>query len=93
MSEKIKALKDLYKEYELLAKYNGGQDYDRYCALEIAIDNMCEYQKLPDILTDALWDIYMSGVNMTGEYQGCWVRYKDIENILNEHFKNIIREK
>lgn len=34
---KIMVLKDLYKEYGLLAKYNGGIDYDRYCALEMAI--------------------------------------------------------
>lgn len=34
---KIMVLKDLLKEYELLAKYNGGTDYDRYSALDMAI--------------------------------------------------------
>lgn len=34
---KIKVLKGLFKEYELLAKYNGGSDYDKYCALDTAI--------------------------------------------------------
>ncbi|MBR2555393.1 MAG: hypothetical protein IKE94_11065 [Aeriscardovia sp.] len=43
---KIKVLEDLYKEYELLAKYNGGRDYDRYCALEVSIDTMRKYQML-----------------------------------------------
>ncbi len=37
---KIMVLKDLLKEYELLAKYNGGTDYDRYCALEMAIKEL-----------------------------------------------------
>ena len=35
--------------------------------------------------SDMLYDIYMAGVNMTGEYQGCWVRFKDIERIVSEH--------
>ena len=43
---KIKVREDLYKEYELLAKYNGGRDYDRYCALEVSIDTMRKYQML-----------------------------------------------
>ena len=30
-------------------------------------------------------DIYMEGVNMTGEYQGCWVRFKNIEKIIEEY--------
>lgn len=34
---KVKVLKDMLKEYELLAKYNGGVDYDRWKALEMAI--------------------------------------------------------
>ena len=32
-----------------------------------------------------MYEIYMEGVNMTGEYQGCWVRFKDIEKIVNKH--------
>lgn len=43
---KIMVLKDLYKEYELLAKYNGGIDYDRYCALEMAIKALEQEQKI-----------------------------------------------
>lgn len=38
---KIKILKELLKEYELLAKYNNnGTDYDRYCALDMAIKEL-----------------------------------------------------
>ena len=32
-----------------------------------------------------LYEIYMNGVNMSGEYQGCWVRFKDIEKIVDEY--------
>lgn len=34
---KIMVLKDMLKEYEMLAKYNGGTDYDRWKALDMAI--------------------------------------------------------
>lgn len=32
-----------------------------------------------------MYEIYMSGVNMSGEYQGCWVRFKDIKKIVDEY--------
>lgn len=32
-----------------------------------------------------MYEIYMNGVNMSGEYQGCWVRFKDIEKIVDEY--------
>ena len=31
--------------------------------------------------------IYMAGVNMAGEYQGCWVRFKEIEKIVNKYVR------
>lgn len=34
-----------------------------------------------------LYELYMEGVNMTGEYQGCWVRFKNIEKIVNKYMK------
>lgn len=30
-------------------------------------------------------DIWMAGMNMTGEYQGIWVRFKEIERIFDEY--------
>lgn len=30
-------------------------------------------------------EIYMEGVNMSGEYQGCWVRFKNIEKIVDKY--------
>ena len=32
-----------------------------------------------------MYEIYMEGVNMSGEYQGCWVRFKDIEKIVDKY--------
>lgn len=32
-------------------------------------------------------EIYMEGVNMGGEYQGCWVRFKDIETIVDKYME------
>ena len=32
-----------------------------------------------------MYEIYMEGVNMAGEYHGCWVRFKDIEKIVDKY--------
>lgn len=37
-------------------------------------------------ISEMMHEIYMEGVNMGGEYQGCWVRYKDIERIIDKYF-------
>ena len=45
-----------------------------------------KFDSLPTVdVNDMMVDIYMKGVNMTGEYQGCWVRYKDIEEIVEKY--------
>lgn len=41
-NEFIAILEDMAKEYELLAKYNGGRDYLRYNALEAALMELRE---------------------------------------------------
>ena len=28
-------------------------------------------------------ELWMEGMNMTGEYQGVWIRYRDIERVIN----------
>lgn len=43
-------------------------------------------RELERMKNDMMYDIYMEGVNMSGEYQGCWVRFKDIENIVKHYF-------
>ena len=37
-----------------------------------------------DLLKNDLW---MAGVNLTGEYQGVWVRYRDISRIIDKHIE------
>lgn len=32
-----------------------------------------------------MYEIYMEGVNISGEYHGCWVRFKDIEKIVDKY--------
>ena len=48
----------------------------------------CVFEEEPDEIDKSamLSDIYMEGVNMTGEYHGCWVRFKDIEKIVDKYF-------
>lgn len=37
-------------------------------------------------------EIYMKGVNMTDEYQGCWVRFRDIEKVVNKYFDEVLED-
>ena len=44
MTKEFKAIiADMVKEYELLAKYNGGRDYLRWNALQVAETNLEDY--------------------------------------------------
>lgn len=70
-------------EYDLTIHFESQEEQDNFIKkAQTAVTR----EKIEQIKEDALRDIYMAGVNMTGEYQGCWVRFKDIENIVNEHF-------
>lgn len=54
---KIMVLKGMLKEYELLAKYNGGTDYDRWKALDMAIKAL-EHEPCDDAISrQAVLDI------------------------------------
>ena len=67
------------------------KDTDKYTTEEIreAIDfainaiNIVKMQNIDKLAM--LTDIYMEGVNMTGEFQGCWVRFKNIEKIVDNY--------
>lgn len=39
-----------------------------------------------------MYEIYMEGVNMTDEYQGCWVRFRDIEKVVNKYFDEVLED-
>lgn len=44
MTKEFKAIiADMVNEYELLAKYNGGKDYLRWNALQVAMNNLDDY--------------------------------------------------
>ena len=53
-------------------------------ALKIAIKAL---EQEPMDKSAMMYEIYMKGVNMSGEYQGCWVRFKDIETIVNKYME------
>ena len=40
---------------------------------------------LENVLQDIKSELWMEGMNMTGEYQGVWIRYKDIERVIDKH--------
>lgn len=74
---KIKVLKDMHKEYGLLAKYNGGIDYDRWKAIDYAVEFMEQESVLDKVR------------NEIAEYGSIWVAYaitghsdRDIENLI-----------
>ena len=51
-----------------------------YCAVKYG-------KPLDDIRSKILYEIYMDGVNMANEYHGCWVRFKNIETIVNRYMR------
>lgn len=51
-------------------------------ALDMAIKAL---EQQPIDKSAMMYEIYMEGVNMSGEYQGCWVRFKDIEKIVDKY--------
>lgn len=44
--EYVAILEDMIKEYELLAKYNGGRDYLRWIVLRACLDEQKQIEKL-----------------------------------------------
>lgn len=48
------------------------------------ISNGVPLSRIFDSIRGELW---MDGVNMTGEYQGVWVRFRDIESAFNKRLK------
>lgn len=54
--------------------------------IKLAIKALEQSQELDRMKNKMMYDIYMKGVNMSGEYQGCWVRFKTIENIIKRYF-------
>ncbi len=51
------------------------------------IESACNriLQQRPIDKANMLYEIYMGGVNMDGEYQGCYVRFKNIEKIVDKY--------
>ncbi len=42
---------------------------------------------LSDVLRTIRGDIWLDGVNMTGEYQGVWTRFRDVEKAFDKALK------
>ena len=69
-----------------------GKDNCQVAVRNMPIDKMqkiCaiigEEEQQPIDKSAMMYEIYMEGVNMTGEYQGCWVRFNNIEKIVNKY--------
>ena len=76
--ETIKILQELWK-YKETDKYTEAEIRQ---ALEMAIKAL---KQEPIDKSAMMHEIYMEGVNMSGEYQGCWVRFKNIEKIVDKY--------
>lgn len=73
----IEILKDLWR-----TKHSLYLESDIRKALEMAIQAL---EQEPIDKSAMMYEIYMEGVNMSGEYQGCWVRFKNIEKIVDKY--------
>lgn len=77
-----------------------GKDNCQVAVRNMPIDKMqkiCaiigEEEQQPIDKSAMMYEIYMEGVNMDGEYQGCWVRFKNIEKIVNKYMAESEEEK
>ena len=61
-------------------------DSTTYVLDEILVENaIYNGTPLDDIFDDIKAELWMEGMNMTGEYQGVWVRFRDIEKVIDKH--------
>lgn len=97
-AERLKLLKQIEKDIHVCSIDSTFLDDAKSCAIHSAIE---ELESEPQFLLHSdgkieqivkpidksamMYDIYMKGVNMTDEYQGCWVRFKDIEEIVDKY--------
>ena len=68
-------------------EYNKFVDADKegYCGRMIDTKVIVNGTPLDDIRSKMMYEIYMDGVDMTNEYHGCWVRFKNIEKIVDKY--------
>ena len=72
------------ERYELLKAVNKQLGRNGATPEELAILNGVLLKEVADDIKAELWD---SGMNMTGEYQGVWVRYSDIEKAFDKYIQ------
>lgn len=56
---------------------------DWIASLIAGINAMEELQAHREAWKNVKSKLWMEGMNMTGEYQGVWVRYRDIERVID----------
>ncbi len=67
-----------------------GKEWDGHT--EEDVTRLLSLEQQPIDKSAMMYEIYMEGVNMTGEYQGCWVRFKDIEKIVDKYMAESEKE-
>ena len=72
------------ERYELLKAVNKQLGTNGATPEELAILNGVPLKEVADDIKAELWD---SGMNMIGEYQGVWVRYSDIEKAFDKYIQ------
>ena len=93
-------IKEIFPNIKIITQYDNPFG-DRFMVFRLNNENMqinmewwnTEYKEPttecgPKIDKSAMMhEIYMQGVNMAGEYQGCWVRFKEIEKIVDRYVR------
>ena len=64
-------------------------DILKYIKHDVAINKVFleSFTVNKSVCDDIKSDLWFSGVNMTGDYHGVWVRYSDIEKIFDKHLR------
>ena len=87
------AIEILKHEAECHADINNKLEQNRQAAFEMAITALnsaiCWKNLIFKTLNSIRSECWNEGVNMGGEYHGCWTRYKDIDRIIENHLKKM----
>jgi len=80
IKENIEAYEDCIGNKTVLMMPIEKPDIEAFYTAIKAIEELQAHREAWEKVKSELW---MEGMNMTGEYQGVWVRYRDIERVID----------
>lgn len=77
---------------DIIIVENGGGYFGTIPTEIVTTEEVVDLTEVVAMLDDIKSEIWDSGMNFGGEYQGVWIRYRDIDNIINKHISGKEKE-